>query len=137
MQSLRIGDLVMILVYGLLMIVIGVYCARFSRRSVNYFTGGRRIPWWVSGVSSWMSAFSAYVFVGLASKLYQVGVAPLFHIMFAMSFAWLVGAKLWAARWRKTGIVTVPEFMEQRFNLSTRQVFAWIVTPSSMMRNGV
>ena len=137
MQNLRLGDWVMILVYGATMIFIGVYCLRFARKGINYFAGGRRIPWWVSGVSSWMSAFSAYVFVGLASVVYRVGIAPLFHIMFSIAFAWFVGAFLWAARWRKTGIITVPEFMEQRFNLAARQVFAWVVTPFRIMDDGV
>jgi len=137
LQNLRLGDWAMILVYGATMILIGVYCIRFARKGVNYFAGGRKIPWWVSGVSSWMSAFSAYVFVGLASAVYRVGIAPLFHIMLSMSFAWFIGAFLWAGRWRKTGIITVPEFMEQRFNLSTRQVFAWVVTPFRIMDDGV
>ena len=137
MQNLRLGDWAMILVYGMTMIFIGVYCLQFARKGINYFAGGRRIPWWVSGISSWMSAFSAYVFVGLASAVYRVGIAPLFHIMFSIAFAWFVGSFLWAARWRKTGIITVPEFMEQRFNLTTRQVFAWVVTPFRIMDDGV
>ncbi|MBN2289861.1 MAG: hypothetical protein JXQ83_11055 [Candidatus Glassbacteria bacterium] len=137
MENLRLGDWAMILVYGVMMIFIGVYCVQYSRKGVNYFAGGRKIPWWVSGVSSWMSAFSAYVFVGLASAVYRVGVAPLFHILLSMSFAWFAGAFLWAARWRKTGIITVPEFMEQRFNLTARQVFAWVVTPFRIMDDGV
>lgn len=137
MQNLRLGDWVMILVYSLLMLAIGVYCMRFSRRGINYFAGGRKIPWWLSGVSAWMSAFSAYVFVGLASQVYKLGVAPLAHVLYGMSFAWFVGMFLWAERWRKTGIITVPEFMETRFNLTTRQVFAWVVTPFRIADDGV
>ena len=127
----------MIAVYGVMMIVIGVYCSRFSKVSDNYFAGGRKIPWWLSGISSWMGAFSAYVFVGLASMVYQVGLATLLQVLYAMVFAWFVGAVVWAARWRMTGIITVPEYMEKRFNLSTRQVFAWIVTPFRIADDGV
>lgn len=137
MQNLRVGDWVMILVYSVLMLAIGVYCMRFSKKGINYFAGGRQIPWWLSGVSAWMSAFSAYVFVGLASAVYKVGIAPLVHILYGMAFAWFVGAFLWAERWRKTGIITVPEFMETRFNLTTRQVFAWVVTPFRIGDDGV
>lgn len=136
-QNLRLGDWAMILVYSLLMLAIGIYCIRFSRKGINYFAGGRRIPWWLSGVSAWMSAFSAYVFVGLASQVYKLGVAPLVHVLYGMSFAWFVGMFLWAERWRKTGVITVPEFMETRFSLSTRQVFAWAVTPFRIGDDGV
>jgi len=136
-ENLRLGDWAMIAVYSILMIVIGLYCVRYARRGVSYFAGGRRIPWWLSGVSSWMSAFSAYVFVGLASAVYEVGIATLYHIFFPMAFAWFVGAILWAERWRKTGIITVPEYMEKRFNLTTRQVFAWVVTPFRIADDGV
>ena len=137
MEGLRTGDWIMILAYGALMLLVGVYCIRFSRQGVSYFAGGRKIPWWVSGISGWMSAFSAYVFVGLASKIYSVGIAPLFHILFSMAFAWLVGSFVWARRWRKTGIITVPEYMENRFNLMTRQVFAWVVVPFRILDDGV
>ncbi|HUU27771.1 MAG TPA: sodium/solute symporter [archaeon] len=137
MENLRLGDWVMILIYSVLMIVIGFYCIRYARKGVSYFAGGRKIPWWLSGISSWMSAFSAYVFVGLASVIYEVGAAPLYHILYAMSFAWFAGALLWAERWRKTGIITVPEYMEKRFNLATRQVFAWVVTPFRIADDGV
>ena len=137
MENLRLGDWAMIAVYSILMIVIGLYCVRYARKGVSYFAGGRRIPWWLSGVSSWMSAFSAYVFVGLASAVYEVGIATLYHIFFPMAFAWFVGAILWAERWRKTGIITVPEYMEKRFNLTTRQVFAWVVTPFRIADDGV
>ncbi len=137
MEHLRLGDWTMIVIYGVLMIVIGVYCSRFAKESDDYFAGGRRIPWWLSGISSWMGAFSAYVFVGLASMVYQVGLATLVQLLYAMSFAWLVGAVLWAARWRMTGIITVPEYMEKRFNLTARQVFAWIVTPFKIADDGV
>ncbi len=137
MEHLRLGDWTMIAIYGVLMIVIGVYCSRFAKAGDSYFAGGRRIPWWLSGISSWMGAFSAYVFVGLASMVYQVGLATLIQILYAMTFAWLVGAVVWAARWRMTGIITVPEYMEKRFNLTTRQVYAWVVTPFRIADDGV
>ncbi|HLA41217.1 MAG TPA: hypothetical protein VJ417_14545, partial [Candidatus Glassbacteria bacterium] len=137
MPNLLLGDWLMIAVYSLLMVAIGLYCARFAGKGISYFAGGRRVPWWLSGVSSWMGAFSAYVFVGLASAIYQVGLAPLFHMFYAMSFAWLAGALFWAARWRRTGIITVPEYMEKRFNLTPRQVFAWVVTPFRVADDGV
>jgi len=137
LQNLRLGDWLMILVYSVLMVVIGIYCARYARKGVNYFAGGRKVPWWLSGISSWMGAFSAYVFVGLASAVYEVGLAVLYHLLYAMAFAWFVGSLLWADRWRRTGIITVPEYMEKRFNLATRQVFAWIVTPFRIADDGV
>ena len=137
MQNLRLGDWLMIAVYSALMVVIGLYCARYARRGENYFAGGRRVPWWLSGISSWMGAFSAYVFVGLASAIYNVGIAVLYHVLYAMSFAWFAGSLVWAARWRRTGIITVPEYMETRFNLATRQTFAWIVTPFRIADDGV
>jgi len=137
LQNLLLGDWLMIVIYSLLMVVIGLYCARFAKKGISYFAGGRRVPWWLSGVSGWMGAFSAYVFVGMASAIYKVGMAPLYHLLYAMSFAWLLGALFWAARWRRTGIITVPEYMEKRFNLATRQVFAWVVTPFRIADDGV
>ena len=56
-------DWLMIGGYFVLMLGIGAYFAGRMRRMKDYFSGGNTIPWWLSGVSFYMSSFSVAAFV--------------------------------------------------------------------------
>jgi hypothetical protein len=76
-KAIQGPDYVMLVGYFALMLGIGVYFYRFMWGMKVYFTGGNRIPWWLSGVSFYMSSFSAYGFViysGLCFRYGWVGV---------------------------------------------------------------
>jgi len=59
-------DYIVISLYGLLMVLVGLYVMRFTREAAEYFRGGSRIPWLVAGLSCFMSGFSAWTFTGAA-----------------------------------------------------------------------
>ena len=40
----------------------------------DYFRGGNTIPWWLSGISYWMTSFSAFAFVYYSSLSYKYGL---------------------------------------------------------------
>ena len=60
---LAFPDLFMIVGYFLLMLGVGVYFYGRMRRMKDFFSGGNTIPWWLSGVSFYMSSFSVAAFV--------------------------------------------------------------------------
>jgi SSS family solute:Na+ symporter len=126
--SIRGPDYVMLVGYFLLMLGIGAYFYRFMRGMKVYFTGGNRIPWWLSGVSFYMSSFSAYAFVvfsGLCFRYGWVGVT----IFWCTVPATLFSALLFAARWRRARIDSPVEFLESRYSALVRQLFAWTGVP--------
>ena len=57
-KALQGPDYVMLAGYFVLMLGIGLYFYRFMRGIKVYFTGGNKIPWWLSGVSFYMSSFT-------------------------------------------------------------------------------
>jgi SSS family transporter len=108
----------------LLMVGIGVYAMRFNRGASDYFKGGNRIHWLAAGLSSFMSGFSAWTFTGAAGLAYQHGlVAILLYVGNAATF--LLGYFLFAQRWRRARIGTVMEYLVDRYDERTRQVFSW------------
>lgn len=124
MASANSIDYAVIGLYALLMVVVGIYVMRFNRGAAEYFRGGSRIPWLVAGLSCFMSGFSAWTFTGAAGVAYRSGVAATgMYIGNALSF--LLGYLVFAARWRRTRITTVMEYLSGRFNLTTHQVFSW------------
>src|SRR5947208_16753014 len=75
MNGANLVDYSVIGIYGLLMVVVGLYVMRFNRGAAEYFRGGSRIPWLVAGLSCFMSGFSAWTFTGAAGVAYSHGIA--------------------------------------------------------------
>jgi SSS family solute:Na+ symporter len=117
-------DYAVIACYILLMIGVGVYVMRFNSTASEYFRGGSRIPWLVAGLSCFMSGFSAWTFTGGAGVAYTSGIAVIgLYIGNGLSF--LLGYFIFAARWRRTRISTVMEYLSDRFGPATHQTFSW------------
>jgi SSS family transporter len=118
-------DYLVIAIYGLLMVVVGLYVMRFNRGAAEYFRGGSRIPWLVAGLSCFMSGFSAWTFTGAAGVAYRAGIAATgLYIGNAASF--LLGYFVFAVRWRRSRVTTVMEYLSDRFNPVTHQTFSWV-----------
>jgi solute:Na+ symporter, SSS family len=125
MNSANSVDYAVIGIYGLLMVVIGLYVMRFNRGAAEYFRGGSRVPWLVAGLSCFMSGFSAWTFTGAAGVAYRAGIAATgLYIGNAASF--LLGYFIFAARWRRSRVTTVMEYLSDRFNPVTHQTFSWV-----------
>jgi SSS family solute:Na+ symporter len=117
-------DYVVIAAYMFLMLGIGAFSARFNKGASDYFRGANRIPWLVAGLSSFMSGFSAWTFTGASGLAYRQGlIAVLIYVGNALTF--LLGYWIFAARWRRARISTVMEYLVERFDERTRQVFSW------------
>src|SRR6266571_6865244 len=124
MNGANLVDYSVIGIYGLLMVVVGLYVMRFNRGAAEYFRGGSRIPWLVAGLSCFMSGFSAWTFTGAAGVAYRAGVAATgLYIGNALSF--LLGYFVFAKRWRRSRNTTVMEYLAGRFNRTTHQTFSW------------
>src|SRR5438093_10356088 len=125
MRNANLIDYSVIGIYGLLMVVVGLYVMRFNRGAAEYFRGGSRIPWLVAGLSCFMSGFSAWTFTGAAGVAYRAGIAATgLYIGNAASF--LLGYFIFAARWRRSRITTVMEYLSDRYNPATHQTFSWV-----------
>jgi len=124
MQSANALDYAVVASYAALMVLIGIYAARFNRGAAEYFRGGNRIPWLVAGLSSFMAGFSAWTFTGAAGVAYRAGIGVIgLYLGNALSF--MLGYFLFASRWRRSRITTVMEYLSARFNETTRQTFSW------------
>ncbi len=134
--SLQLPDNFMIAGYFILMLAIGVYFYRYMKRMKDYFRGGNSIPWWLSGVSFYMTSFSVAAFVFYPSICYRhgwVGVTLLWVAVPATLFSVLLFAK----RWRRARIDSPVEYLETRYNPLLRQVFAWQGIPVRMIDDGI
>ncbi len=111
-------DYVVIGFYLVLMLGIGYYFSRFMKGGKDFFIGGNLIPWWVSGVSLYMTMFSAWTFTGAASFVYHTSWYGLLYFA-TWPIAFFIGFQISAKRWRRTRITSPVEYIRTRFNKST------------------
>jgi SSS family solute:Na+ symporter len=135
-SHLHPADLAIIIGYFVLMISMGVYFRKFMTQVKDYFTGSNQVPWWLAGVSYYMSSFSAMTFVMYAEIAYLYGWVAVtlwwVGIPACLVAAWWIGP-----RWRRARILSPVEFLEHRFSHSMRQLFAWTGFPMRLAEDGV
>ena len=135
LKSVTSIDYAVIAVYLLAMLGIGASFMRYNRGASDYFRGGSRVPWFVAGLSSFMSGFSAWTFTGAAGVAYRQGlVVVLMYVGNGLSF--LLGYWLFASRWRRARISTTMEYLTERFDERTRQTFSWTAVVFHLFTGG-
>lgn len=121
-------DAGVIAVYLILMIVVGVVFARYNKTLKDLFAAGGGAPWWLCGISSYMTFFSAGTFVMWGSMAYCFGWVAI-TIQWVIVAGAAVATFFFAAKWKRIGVDSPIEFLEQRYSFSVRQLYIWIRVP--------
>ncbi|MAG56519.1 MAG: hypothetical protein CMJ83_09535 [Planctomycetes bacterium] len=114
--------------YLLLMIAAGVVLARRNRGGLDYFAGGRGIPWWASGISLYMGNFSAWMFTGGAGLMYRTSGYGLLYFLIIGAASYFIGSQLTAVAWRRSRVLSPVEFTRRRFSIATQQLLSVITS---------
>lgn len=134
--SLQGPDYAMIVGYFVLMLGIGMYFYRYMRGIKDYFSGGNNIPWWLSGVSFYMSSFSAFAFISYSALCYQFGWVGITLLWVAIP-ATLFSTLFLARKWRRARIDSPLEYLELRYSATLRQLFTWQGVPVKIVDDGL
>lgn len=129
-------DWFMVAGYFVIMLGIGVWFYSRMKGVKDYFSGGNQIPWWLSGVSFYMSSFSVAAFVFYPSLCYRHGWVGVTLLWVAVP-ATLFGVLFFAARWRRARVDSPVEYLETRYSPLLRQLFAWQGIPVRMIDDGI
>jgi len=114
------------LFYLLLMILIGVYSARFSSSGIGeFFIGGRKMKSFVVALSAVVSGRSAWLVLGVTGMAYIQGVSAVWAIVGYTTvelYMFIYGAKRLRRYTERLDNVTVPDFFAARFRDSTNML---------------
>jgi solute:Na+ symporter, SSS family len=135
-RGLHLADHIVIVGYFLLLTVIGLYFWRRMRHARDFFVGNHDIPWWLSGVSFYMTGFSAFTFIAYSEMAYRYGFVAV-TLAWSAAVAMAVGTVALSARWRRARILTPVEFLEARYSKHIRQVLAWAGLPLRIIDDGL
>ncbi len=122
MQTL---DWVMIAAYfGLLLAVAWWVITKSKDTADDYFLAGRNLGWWVVGASIFASNIGSEHLVGLAGSGATDGVAMAHYELHAWCL--LVLGWVLVPFYTRSQVFTMPEFLERRFNPTSRWVLSLI-----------
>ena len=126
MQTL---DLIALGLYCVVLIAIGVWGFYKVKNASDFFVGGGKVPWWLSGVSHHVSGYSAVVFTGYASIAYTNGISIYLWWAASISLMVFIGSSLIAPRWarlrKELGIQSPTTYLATRYGLPTQQLIVW------------
>jgi SSS family solute:Na+ symporter len=120
-------DWIVIVLYFMLIGWVAWWYGRHQKDSVDYFLAGRQAGWIVIGASIFTSNIGSEHIVGLAGQGATTGLAMAHWELHAWVLIVLAG--LFVPFYYKSGVETIPEFLEKRFNARAR----WILSCVSLV----
>jgi len=122
-------DVVVFFGFIALVMVVGLWKSKSAHSeeggAADYFLAGRGLKWWLIGISLIAANISAEQFVGMSgSAAGSLGLA-------IASYEWMAAVTLvvvafcFLPSFLKTGIYTIPQFLEHRYNPLARSLMAF------------
>lgn len=108
-----------------------------KKTSANYFLAGRNVAWWIAGASLFASNIGSEHLVGLAGTGAASGLA-VGHFELLASLILLVLGWVFVPLYLRSGVFTMPEFLERRYSPAARwylaiaSVIAYVLTKISV-----
>jgi SSS family transporter len=106
------------------------------KNSKDFFSGGKRVPWWMGAISSYMAMISCFVFIAYAQIGYEDGLVGL-TVFWSTAFAILLGTFIFARRWQRANLATPVEYLERRYGSGVRQFLSWCGVAFRILDNTV
>ena len=126
MSNLHVLDFVVIAGYFVVLLWIGYWAARREKNvSSDYFLASRDVGWLAVGASLFASNIGSEHLVGLAGTGAASGLA-VGHFEWIACFMLLLLGWLFVPFYLRSGVYTMPEFLERRFNSAARWYFTWV-----------
>jgi len=120
-------DFIVMSVFAFLIFGIGLTFTRAgSKNGQAFFEAGGETPWWINGLSLFISYFSAGTFVVWGSIAYKFGLVSNM-IQLTMAISGLIVARFIAGKWKKTGVKTAAEFIDKRFGPKSKQFYTYLI----------
>jgi SSS family transporter len=128
-------DYLVILIFTFGVMAAGLSFGKSAKNLKTFFAGGGAVPWWINGLSLFMSFFSAGTFVAWGSLAYMHGLVSV-SIQWTMCLSGFAIAAFIAAKWRKTGVLTGSQFIGARLGPGVQKVYTYLFMAISVFTSG-
>lgn len=121
-------DWIVVGLFFVMILVVGMLSGKDINSSADFFVGGGKIPWWLSGVSHHVSGYSAVVFVGYAGIAYAQGTSIYFWWALNIALATFLASVTIIPRWprlrKALGVESPTEYLMMRYNRAAQLLIA-------------
>ena len=121
---MTLKDLIVFLLYIAGNVGVSVYLSRKIKDSDDFFAAGRQSSWWLSGLSAYMTMFSAGTFEVWGGIAFKAGFVAVTISMCLGVSAMFVGYYL-SGRWRRLGVTSAAEFITLRYGKWALNLYTW------------
>ncbi|QXP51965.1 sodium:solute symporter family protein [Cellulophaga sp. HaHa_2_1] len=128
-------DIGIIVLFTLLVFICGMSFSKAGKNMKSYFSAGGALPWWMSGLSLFMSFFSAGTFVVWGAIAYESGWVAI-SIQWTMCIAGIIIGLFIAPKWQKTKAMTAAEFITDRLGYRTQKIYTYLFLLISIFTMG-
>ena len=101
-----------------------------SNSTHDYFLAGRNMTWPIIGFSLFAASISSTTLIGKSGDAYSTGIA-VFNYDLVSVLVMVFFATFFLPFYIKSGIFTIPEFLERRFDKRSRYYFSFITLMGS------
>ncbi|MEM9884560.1 MAG: sodium:solute symporter [Bacteroidota bacterium] len=124
-------DIVIMIVYLVGIVIYGLTKGK-QDSSEDYFLGGRSMTWPIVGIALFSANISSSTLVGLAGDAYKTNVHVYNYEWYAV-IVLIFFAIFFLPFYLKSGVYTMPEFLERRYDRRSRYYFSFITVVGNVL----
>lgn len=132
---MHLFDYIVIVIFSIGILIAGLSFSGSGKNMKSFFAAGGAVPWWISGLSLFMSFFSAGTFVVWGSIAYTHGWVSV-TIQWTMAIAGFIIGFFIAPRWHKAKVLTVAEYITQRLGINVQKLYSYLFLFISLFTTG-
>ena len=121
--SINTIDIIIVVLYMAFIVWWGLRNGK-SKDSQSYFLAGRRMSWWMVGLSLFAASISSTTLIGQSGDAYHTGLAVFNYNLAGGVLVMVFFAIILLPLYIRSGIFTIPEFLEKRFDSRSRYYFS-------------
>ena len=128
-------DWIIVIAVNFAIFAYGIWCSRRTKTSLDWFLGGRSLPFWIVGLSMFATSVDGGEYVSINGQSYKDGLSVIAGLMAGATIGSIVAAFIVVPRLYLGGHFTNAEFLEVRFGTTARifSVFVQIQYRTSVL----
>ena len=114
-------DIAIIVGYFVIVLGLGAYLTRYVKSQEDFFLAGKKMPWWIAACSLQATDIGPETYIGVTGVVAATGLAWLnYDWVPGVAIPCIVAAWFFMRHYWRSGVYTIPEFIERRYNAPLR-----------------
>jgi SSS family solute:Na+ symporter len=131
-------DIVIIVGYFVIVFGLGAIFTGNIKSQKDFFLAGKKMPWWIAACSLQATDIGTETYIGVTGIVAATGLAWLnYDWLPACAIPCIISAWFFIRHFLKSGVYTIPEFIEKRYNSSMRALWGVLFIIARTLTLGV